>query len=272
VDALQVVVLALLQGLTEFLPISSSAHLILLPGLLGWPDQGLAFDVAVHVGTLIAVLAYFRADLARMGRDWMASLVRGHTVGDSRLLWGVLLGTLPVGLAGLAVDRYAETALRAPGVIGLATAAFALLLWGADRWGARRRDEHTLRWRDVAAIGCAQALALVPGTSRSGITITAGLALGLTREAAARFAFLLAIPVIVLAGGLKAYEAWTGAVAVSWPALAAGTAIAAASAYLCIHWFLKLVQRWSLVPFVLYRLVLGGAILWQCAAAGSCLS
>lgn len=260
-DTLQVVVLALVQGLTEFLPISSSAHLVLLPGLVGWPDQGLAFDVAVHLGTLAAVVSYFRRDLGVMLRDWARSLVRGGSSAEGRLVWAVLAGTIPAAVAGWLLRGPAEAALRSPVIIAAASALFALLLWWADARGRGTRDEHALRWRDVLIIGCAQALALVPGTSRSGITITAGLMLGLSRTGAARFAFLLAIPVIALAAAYKTTQALSGAVTVEWGALAAGTMIAALSAYLCIHWFLALIQRMSLTPFVVYRLVLAAVIL-----------
>ena len=252
-----VTVLALIQGLTEFLPISSSAHLILLPSVAGWQDQGLAFDVAVHVGTLAAVLAYFRADIRRLVRDWWVSLARRRRYGSSPLAWAVLFGTIPVGAAGLAFGDLIEAYLRSPLVIGAASIGFGLLLWWADAAGNRTRDEQGLGWRDVLVIGCAQALALIPGTSRSGVTITAGLAMGLTRTAAARFSFLLAIPVIVLAGGLEAYQGLTEQVAVDWRAVAVGTLISGASAYLCIHWFLKLLDRIGMLPFVIYRVVLG---------------
>ena len=260
-DPWHVIALALLQGLTEFLPVSSSAHLILLPVLTGWADQGLSLDVAVHVGTLLAVVGYFRADLVRLAGDWWTSLARRRTVGESRLAWGVLWGTVPVGLAGLLFSDLIEVHLRSALVIAWATIGFGLVLWWADAAGRRTRPEQSLRWRDVLIIGLAQALALIPGTSRSGITIAAALALGLTREAAARFSFLLSIPVIALAG---VHEGWRGvreAVALDWGAVALGTVVAAASAYLCIHWFLRLVERIGMLPFVAYRLLLGGVLL-----------
>ncbi len=260
-DWLQATLLALLQGVTEFLPISSSAHLILLPALTGWSDQGLAFDVAVHVGSLTAVVAYFRRELAGMTRDWLASLRRREAVGESRLAWAVLWGTVPVGLAGLLLKDVVEAQLRGPLVIAAATIVFALALWGADAGHRGRRDEHALRWRDVAVIGLAQAVALIPGTSRSGITMTAGLLVGLSREAAARFSFLLAIPVIVLAGGLKGVDLVTAPHPVDWGAIAVGTAVSAVSAYVCIAAFLAAIQRIGMLPFVVYRLILGAALL-----------
>lgn len=257
----QVVVLAVLQGLTEFLPISSSAHLILLPLLVDWPDQGLAFDVAVHVGTLVAVLAYFRDDLRRMLRDWLRSLRAGRRVGESIWVWYLVVGTVPVGICGLALTFIGTDTLRTPAVITATTLFFAVLLWWSDRYHRGTRGEGDIRWRDVLVIGAAQALALIPGTSRSGITITAGLALGLSRESAARFSFLLSIPVVILAGVLEAVEAWSSTAPVAWEAMLAGTAIAFACAYATIHFFLKLVERVGLFPFVVYRLALGVILL-----------
>lgn len=260
-DLVHALVLALVQGLTEFLPISSSAHLILLPRLSDWPDQGLAFDVAVHVGTLTAVVTYFARDLWRMGRDWAHSVARRRPVGDSAMVWFLVVGTIPVGLGGLAVKAFAGDLLRAVVVIAVANLVFAALLWWSDARGVRRRGLADMRLRDALLVGCAQALALIPGASRSGVTMTAGLALGLTREAAARFSFLLAIPVIVLAGGLEAVEALRERVAVDWPAVLAGTLASAACAFACIHAFLRLVERVGMLPFVIYRLVLGVLLL-----------
>lgn len=260
-DFIQIVVLAILQGLTEFLPISSSAHLILVPVIVGWQDQGLAFDVAVHVGTLTAVVAYFRKELQVMSRDWAESLVRRQTVGDSRLAWAVLFGTIPVGLAGLLLGDLIEEHLRSTLVIAVTTILFGLLLGWSDKTGKRQRSEHSITWKDVFIIGCAQAIALIPGTSRSGITMTAALMLGLTREAAARFSFLLSIPVIVLAGGLKTLELSTSEGRVDWLAIVLGAAISGVSAYLCIHFFLKLLERIGMMPFVIYRLILGVILL-----------
>jgi undecaprenyl-diphosphatase len=261
-DNLQAIILALLQGLTEFLPISSSAHLILVPRLLGWEDQGLAFDVAVHVGTLLAVVTYFRHDLVRLAGAWLGSLAGRGMNTEARLAWLVLLGTVPVVIAGLWLHDLIETALRSPLVIAATTIVFALLLGWADRASRHRRDEYTLGVKDVLVIGLAQALALVPGTSRSGITMTAGLALGLTRSAAARFSFLLSIPVIALAGGYEARKLLQLTEPVAWDALLLGTAVAGISAFLCIHFFLRLIERIGMLPFVIYRLLLGAVLLW----------
>jgi len=257
-DLLQAIALALLQGFTEFLPISSSAHLILLPQMVsGWEDQGLAFDVSVHVGTLSAVMLYFRKEVTEMSLDWVASLKTRRQTMNSRLAWAVLLGTIPVGLAGLIFKDYIELNFRSSTVIAVATIGFGLLLWWADIIGKRHRDEYTIGIVDVIVIGCAQALALIPGTSRSGATMTAGLLMGLTREASARFSFLLSIPVIILAGGLKFLDLVRQAAPVEWSLMIIGTVLAGVTAYLCIHFFLVLLDRIGMLPFVIYRLVLG---------------
>jgi undecaprenyl-diphosphatase len=261
-DMLQAVILALVQGLTEFLPISSSAHLILVPRLLGWEDQGLAFDVAVHVGTLAAVVTYFRHEVWRMFMAWLQSIGGKGMNADARLAWFVLLGTVPAVAAGLLLHDVIETALRSPLVIAFTTIFFGLVLWWADRRGSQRRDEHVLGVADVLLIGCAQALALIPGTSRSGITMTAALALGLTRTAAARFSFLLSIPVILMAGTYETLKLVEHSGPVAWDVLSVGTVVAAVSAWLCIHFFLKLVERTGMLPFVIYRLALGVFLFW----------
>ena len=255
-DIIQIIVLALVQGLTEFLPISSSAHLILVPYLTDWSDQGLAFDVAVHVGTLTAVVLYFRKEISKMFFAWLASLKGKHSE-DSKLAWGVLLGTIPVGIAGLLFKDVISDHLRTPLVIAITTIVFGVLLWFADWSGKRKRDEHSLSWKDIIIIGCAQAVALIPGTSRSGITITAGLLLGLKATAAARFSFLLSIPVIVLAGGMETMDYLEVASIDDMGDLAWGALISAVSAYLCIHYFLILLERVGMTPFVIYRMLLG---------------
>ena len=259
---IHIIVLSLVQGLTEFLPISSSAHLILVPVVSDWPDQGLAFDVAVHVGTLSAVMWYFRSEVMRMAGDWSRSIKERQQVGESRLAWAVIWGTLPVAVCGLLLNDLVDTVLRSPLVIAWATIGFGLLLWMADVTGQRQRDEHHLTWRDVVVIGLAQAVALIPGTSRSGITMTAGLFMGLTREAAARFSFLLSIPTILMAGGYKGLQLVNEAATVDWLAMGIGVVLSALTAYLCIHLFLQLLERIGMFPFVLYRLLLGGLLLY----------
>lgn len=261
-DTIQVIILALLQGLTEFLPISSSAHLILLPHWVDWPDQGVAFDVAVHVGTLLAVLTYFRQQLLTLWQHAWSACRYGHATAESRLVWGVMVGTLPVGMAGFLLVSFDLTDnLRNPLIIAVTTLVFGLLLGLADLKGERNRNEYQMRWRDIILIGLAQALALIPGTSRSGITMTAALFLGLQRQAAARFSFLLSIPVIILAGADEIVLLSQTEV-VNWSALFLGLIISATSAYLCIHFFIQLLDRIGMWPFVIYRLILGGGLLF----------
>ncbi len=254
-DILQAVVLAVLQGLTEFLPISSSAHLILVPVLLGWQDQGLAFDVAVHVGTLTAVVVYYRKDLIRIMSAWFGSIVGKGFNDEAKLAWYVGLGTIPVGLVGISLSDAMQESLRSPLVIAGATIVFALLLWYAEKRAQEQRDTVTLL--DTVVVGLFQALALIPGTSRSGITITAGLLLGLKRDYAARFSFLLSIPVIALAGSLKALELYQSDLNIEWGYMILGATISAIVAYLSIAWFLKLLNKIGMLPFVWYRLILG---------------
>lgn len=255
-DYLHAVLLALLQGLTEFLPISSSAHLILLPKLFSWPDQGLAFDVAVHVGTLFAVTLYFKADIRQLSAAWWADVYAGRGSEHSRLAWAVLVATVPVLFAGFIVNSWLLGHLRNPLLIAVTTLGFAIVLLWADLRGSRTRNERSLTLKQAVFIGCAQAVALIPGTSRSGVTITAGLAMGLTRKAAARFSFLLSIPVIVAAGAVELFALVKQPEAVSWPVLLLGTLIAAITAYLTVHFFLTLVERVGLMPFVIYRILL----------------
>ncbi|MDM8561599.1 undecaprenyl-diphosphate phosphatase [Candidatus Parabeggiatoa sp. HSG14] len=261
-DILQIILLAVIQGLTEFLPISSSAHLILFPYLTGWEDQGLAFDIAVHVGSLMAVLMYFRSDLKPLLISGFHSIKTFKLTSESRLLWGVVVGTIPAGLVGLAIASSGlEEHLRSSLIIATATIVFGLLLWWADVIGTQKRDEYTLTWQDILLIGLAQALALIPGTSRSGITITAALLVGLSRKAAARFSFLLAIPIIMLAGAIESLSLANQNIPVNWYALLLAVIFSWLSAYLCIHLFISFLDRIGMLPFVLYRLVLGVILL-----------
>lgn len=255
-DFLQILILALVQGVTEFLPVSSSAHLILVPILTGWQDQGLAFDVAVHVGTLAAVVLYFRRELSKMTVSWLGSVTGRGMDADAKLAWAVLLGTIPVGLCGLLFKDLIEEHLRHPYVLATTTLLFALLLWWADARSRGERNEYSIGWLDILFIGLAQALALIPGTSRSGATMTAALFLGLSRQAAARFSFLLSIPVIVLAGGLSTLDYLETATIDDMQPLMLGALLSGVSAYFCIHYFLKLLEKIGMMPFVIYRIVL----------------
>ncbi|MDK9759490.1 undecaprenyl-diphosphate phosphatase, partial [Vibrio sp. D173a] len=194
-------ILALVQGFTEFLPISSSAHLILPSAVLGWDDQGLAFDVAVHVGTLAAVVIYFRKEVVSLLNAFFGSVFKGDRSKEAKLAWMIILATIPACVFGLLMKDIIEIYLRSAWVIATTTIVFGLLLWWVDKNSALRDDEYQAGWKKALFIGIAQAMAMIPGTSRSGATITAALYLGFTREAAARFSFLMSIPIITLAGG-----------------------------------------------------------------------
>lgn len=259
-DSLQIVILSIVQGLTEFLPISSSAHLVLLPQIIGWADHSLVFDVALHFGSLIAVLYYFRGEVWRMLKSWSRSLAGGDPDQDSLLAWWVIIGTLPAIFVGFLLEGPIEDKLREPWILATASIVFGLLLWFADANARRERDEYQLRLKDVLIIGCCQVLALIPGTSRSGITITLGLFLGLTRKASARFSFLLAMPVIFASGVLQSVRMFTEVSPVGWGDLLLGIGLSAISAGLCIHYFLRLVEKLGMLPFVAYRVLLGLAI------------
>ncbi len=258
-DILQIFVLSIIQGLTEFLPISSSGHLVLVPVVFGWKDQGLVYDVAVHVGTLLAVIWYFKAELAVILKDFFASLHHRRLIGESNIAWAVGFATIPAGLVGLLLGDWIEQHLRSTFVIATTTVVFGILLWHADR-SPGVRDEKKITIKQALLIGMAQALALIPGTSRSGITITAALLLGYSRTAAARFSFLMSIPVIFLAGGLKTVELAQSGGSVEWGGLLLAVAFSFMSAYACIYLFLKMLQRFSMMPFVLYRLLLGAVL------------
>ena len=259
---IQIIVLALIQGLTEFLPVSSSAHLILGGHAFGWTDQGLVFDVATHLGTLFAVLIYFRADLAAMAASWARPTRSPEDRRNRSLLVAIALASVPVLVVGFLARDLVEHYLRDVRVIAWMTIVFGLLLWLADAWARRDRSLHELRWKQALLIGLAQVCALVPGVSRSGVTITAGRALGFTPDAAARFSFLLAIPVIAAAGGYGALKVFAGEAPIAWPQFLLALVFSAAAGWVCIAAFLALLRRVGLVPFVIYRLVLGLVLLW----------
>lgn len=262
IDLYQVIILALLQGLTEFLPVSSSAHLLFPSLLLGWTDQGLAFDVAVHVGTLCAVLLYYRKDLLLMADRWLRSLSGGPSSDDSRMVWYLALATVPAGLAGLFLGDFIEGNSRSLPVIATTTLVFGLLLGVAEHRLKRAAAERPLSLSIAVLVGFAQALALVPGVSRSGITMTASLLLGMGRQSAARFSFLLSIPIIASAGLLKVAELVAADGAVDWLSLFIGAAVSGIAAYACIAAFLRLLDKVGFMPFVYYRIVLALLLYW----------
>nr|WP_217266295.1 undecaprenyl-diphosphate phosphatase [Vibrio furnissii] len=258
VDAWYALFLGIVQGITEFLPISSSAHLILMPTFLGVVDQGVSFDLATHIGTLLAVLVYFRRDIALLITEWGKSITqRQYSSANSRLAWAILWGTFPAALAGLFLLDLIDDQLRSVMVILFTTVAYGVMLGLADIFGRKVRELESLGWRDVLIVGCAQALALIPGTSRSGVTITAALILGFNRQAASRLSFLLAIPITALAAAAKIAEvAMDSSVTVDWLALLIGSVTSFLTAILAIHYFLKFLNQFGMMPYVIYRLIL----------------
>jgi undecaprenyl-diphosphatase len=259
-DLIQAIVLALIQGVTEFLPISSSAHLILPSQVLAWPDQGLAFDVAVHVGSLLAVVIYFRKDLRQMGSALTAQFSGNATSAQSAqatLGWMVAVATLPTVAAGVLGHAFIEQHLRSAQVIAATTILFGLLLGLAESHCRRAKRYLQISWSIALIVGLAQVLALVPGTSRSGITMTVAVLLGLSRGDAARFSFLLSIPIIFAAGALSAVQLMQAQTVVNYTELAIGMVVSMLSAWLCISLFLQLIERIGFMPFVWYRMILG---------------
>jgi len=247
---LQWLVLALVQGLTEFLPISSSAHLILASKLAGWQDQGLVMDIAAHLGSLLAVMMYYRQSIARLltGQDWP-------------LFLQLLLASFPIALAGLLFANIIETQLRSVWVIAIASAVFGVLLWLSQRWS----KAQAIDLKKAGLIGLAQCLALIPGASRSGVTMTAAMAMGIDKQTAARFSFLLAIPAILMTtayGGMKLMQAPQNYDLSGILVVVTGSFLAA---WLCIHWFMKFIDRINFVWFMHYRILLAVMILmlWQ---------
>ncbi len=259
---LHITILALIQGITEFLPISSQAHLILVPVLAGWQDQGLIIDVAVHVGTLGAVALYFRRDL-RLMLVAVGRLIIGQSGPGTKLVVNLAVATVPVLVAGYLVQRYAEGSLRSAALIGWTTLGFGVLLYAADRLSLTiRRIEH-MKLGAALAIGLAQALALVPGTSRSGITMTAARLSGFERTEAARFSMLLSIPVILGAGVLSGLELYGVADARLTAAAAAAAALAFGAALAAIAFLMRWLRSATFTPFVVYRVLLGiGLLVW----------
>ena len=264
-DLIQALALGVVQGLGEFLPISSSAHLVLVPWLFHWPDPGLGFDVALHWGTLLAVVAYFHRDIVRLAMAFWRSLfgsTRDPQNADQRLAWLLALASVPGAVAGALLEKKADAVFRDPLIIAVTLTAFGLLLLAADHWGRKRRDVADIRWLDALLIGCSQALAVIPGVSRSGSTIAAGLALGVKRADAARFSFLMSIPIIFGAGLVKVRHFSEG---VTHAQLAVGFLAAAVVGFLSIRYLLRYLANHDYRIFVWYRLALTAlilAVLW----------
>ena len=261
----QVVILAIVQGLTEFLPISSTAHLYLTSWLLGWQTEGLDFDIALHLGTLLAVLLYFAGDWIQIVAQGLGIRMRGDSelAHNRTLLWLLAIGTIPVGVAGLLFSHQAEGAWRNPFVIGAMLIAVGVLMWFAEGMSRQHRDLSSVGLPDAVAVGLAQALAVVPGTSRSGVTITAGLFRNMTREAAARFSFLLSTPAIGAAAGKALHDMYKkgGLHGIFTTEFLVGVAVSAVTGCMVISWFLQYLRRGGLRPFVYYRIIFGIIVL-----------
>jgi undecaprenyl-diphosphatase len=265
VSTLQAIVLGIVQGLTEFLPISSTGHLRIVPAFLGWEDPGAAFTAVTQLGTMAAVLLYFRHDLIRIALAWLRSLRdrEARRELDARIGWYIVLGTIPIGIFGLLFKDQIETGARDLYLIGIALIVLGLVLLAAEEVGSKSRTIEQIDARDGIAVGFAQALALIPGVSRSGATITAGLFLGLDRPTAARFSFLLSIPAVVLSGLLELGSIASGDEGqhVSAANLAIATILAFVTGYAAIAWLLRYLSSHSMLIFVIYRVALGALVL-----------
>ena len=262
-ELVKAVVLGTIQGLTEFLPISSSAHLRIFPELFGWGDPGAAFTAVIQIGTELAVLIYFRKDIWRITSTWLRSLVRpeyrGHL--DARMGWFIIVGSLPIVILGVLLKDVIERDFRSLWIIGSTLIVLGIVLGLADRFSSDHKEIKQITLRDAVLMGAAQALALVPGVSRSGATLSMGRLLGFEREAATRYAFLLAIPAVVGAGLYELKEIPGGDNAYGWGPTLVATVVSFLVGYAAIAWLLRYVTSHSYTPFVLYRVALGSAVL-----------
>ena len=267
-DFLKAVVLGVIQGLTEFLPISSSAHLRIFPELFGWGDPGAAFTAVIQIGTELAVLIYFRKDIRRIGRAWLRAVWdpawRGHP--DARMGWFVIIGSLPIVVLGIALKDVIESDFRSLWIIGTTLIVLGVVLGIADRVGRNERTMESMSWQHAVLMGLAQAMALIPGVSRSGATISMARLLNYEREAATRFAFLLAIPAVVGAGIFELREIPGGDNAYGPVPTLIATVVSFLVGYAAIAWLLRYVTTRSYLPFVIYRIALGAGTLLLTAA------
>jgi undecaprenyl-diphosphatase len=262
-EFVQAVVLGIIQGLTEFLPISSSAHLRIFPEMFGWGDPGAAFTAVIQIGTELAVLIFFRKDIWRIGSMWLKSIVRpeyrGHL--DARMGWFIIIGSLPIVVLGVLLKDIIEQDFRSLWIIGTTLIVLGIVLGIADRVGSMDKQIKQITLRDAILMGLAQAMALVPGVSRSGATLSMGRFLGYDREAATRYAFLLAIPAVVGAGVFELKEIPHGDNTYGWGPTIVATVVSFVVGYAAIAWLLRYVSTRSYTPFVLYRIALGGLTL-----------
>ena len=255
---LQAIILGISQGLTEFLPISSTAHTLIVSKLLGWPDPGAAFTAVTQVGTELAVVIYFRQDIARILKAWFASLTNKteRANPDAKMGWYVIIGTIPIGIAGLAFKLSIETTARNLWLVAATLIVMGILLGLADRYARHTKSETDINTKNAVLFGFGQALALIPGVSRSGATITAGLAMGFKRDVAARYSFLLAIPAVFASAALTAGDISSDSF-VNWPATIVATIVAFVVGYFVIASLMKYLQTRTFLPFVIYRIALG---------------
>ena len=259
IDLFHSIIMGIVQGLGEFLPISSSAHLVILPWLANFPTPGLTFDVALHFGTLIALLAYFFKDWVLLTRAFFTSLAKkpSRYSYEEKMIWFIILGSIPAAVVGLTVEHYAETLFRNPLWVAINMAGFGLLLYAADQWGKKDKKMEGITLADAIWVGLAQSLALIPGTSRSGVTITAGMARRMDRTAAARFSFLLSMPAVAGAAVLKAKDFFAMDVNLSaW----IGIAVSAVVGYLAIKYMLYFLRTYSYTVYVVYRLIFAAVV------------
>jgi undecaprenyl-diphosphatase len=259
---LQAITLGISQGLTEFLPVSSTAHTLVVSRLLGWPDPGAAFTAVTQVGTELAVVIYFRNDIARILKAWFASLtkVEQRSNPDAKMGWYVIIGTIPIGVAGLAFKSSIETTARNLWLVAGSLIVMGILLGLADRFAKHTKSEVDLNTKNAILFGLGQALALIPGVSRSGATITAGLAMGFRRDVAARYSFLLAIPAVFASAALTAGDIASDDF-VNWPATIVATIVAFVVGYFVIAGLMRYLQTRTFLPFVIYRIGLGSLLL-----------
>jgi undecaprenyl-diphosphatase len=259
---LQAIVLGISQGLTEFLPISSTAHTLVVSRLLGWPDPGAAFTAVTQVGTELAVVIYFRNDIARILKAWFSSLTKAdqRSNPDAKMGWYVIIGTIPIGVAGLAFKSSIETTARNLWLVAASLIFMGVLLGLADRYAKHTKSEADLNTKNAILFGLGQALALIPGVSRSGATITAGLAMGYKRDVAARYSFLLAIPAVFASAALTAGDIASDDF-VNWPATIVATIVAFIVGFIVIAALMKYLQTRTFMPFVVYRIVLGSVLI-----------
>lgn len=255
---LQAIILGISQGLTEFLPISSTAHTLVVSRLLGWPDPGAAFTAVTQIGTELAVVIYFRHDIVRIVKAWLASFIKSEMRSnpDAKMGWYVIVGTIPIGIAGLAFKSSIETTARNLWLVAGALIIMGILLGMADRYAKHTKDDTDINAKNAVLFGLGQALALIPGVSRSGATITAGLVMGFKRDVVARYSFLLAIPAVFASAALTAGDISSDKF-VNWPATIVATAVAFVVGYFVIASLMKYLQTRTFLPFVIYRISLG---------------